>query len=215
MDFTVLFDAPRYHLSKDPLEQMAERQELPEIVSDGRRLVVAGCADKHGFFALDEGGQVIVNQPGEDDSEVVLPAANFPVYLEIAQGEKCRDVGRCPDAMSAANRRLNCGLANLRGLSVIAEILQGDAWQAAMPKLIDEHLGVALPRDEGDGLAVAHARFLDALCVAGDGLRDRAFRDEARGISVVLQPASSSAEIGRNAGRTGSAAHLLAGGKAA
>ena len=215
VDYAVSFYKNYYRLSEDPVEQLRHRTELP--FTKGRcPLVVAGCASEDGFLKVD-GGRVVVNQPGDTKTNEAVSAEGLSIYREAAEEYCAGDVGSCVPAMEAVNGRLNCGLANLRGLAVVAGIIGANGGEAGgaqrdskdkLGRLTAKHFGQPLVSREADSgregtkngrerkFSERHATLLAGLCPDDGPSGDVHVGTTETGEDVHLRAASPSGNVG-------------------
>lgn len=209
--YGVSFPLPRYQLTRHPLDQVAVRSELPYLHPGECEVTVVGCASVDGFFVSGPDGRIVLNRPGEDqfDGSNDVPRADDDLYRKLApEVVDCSGVQECAAELSAVNRILNCGLANLRGLAVSAEIVASTDWRSRLPQIIRDDLEVnasvisVLEQNTPRSTSVeSHSNLLVALCAAGDKQVDESIRISRPSPSVgnpasVLFRAASATESG-------------------
>lgn len=155
LDYSVQFES--HGLGADPVAQLSKRTALP-VLPDGCAVTVFGCASTEPFFqAWETNEAVFMGLAGKYPDE--CPSPN----------------GQCLDRV---NGDLNCGLANLRALSVAMELVRRDKeWLADAVKSLSE------PPVDGEGLdllrqrkpydqdkdRLTHALLLKQACRIGPG----------------------------------------------
>lgn len=203
VDYAVSFAGGPYRLTRHPLPQVAERSQLPVLHHGECRTTVVGCASREPFFRVDASGDVLLNRPGRTGTTSGSARGTDPTfYLDVAAALfGCRQPDDCRPFVDAVNRELNCGLANLRGLAVAAEIAAGPAWRDRLTALVRNDMNVPA-FDASPAVAATdpgqlrrHANLLGALCRAGRYAQTGGLRiavddpGDAPGLPLVFLPA--------------------------
>ena len=215
--YGVSFPVPPYRLTRHPANQLAVRTTLPYLHPPGCEVTVVGCASEDGFFEREADGRIVLNRPGEDqpDGSNDVSGNLDSVYWDLAPTVvNCTGAQACSAALDSVNRTLNCGLANLRGLAVAAEIVADTEWRGWLPQITRHDLGVdpslnsvLSPKTPSKKIG-PNSRLLAALCVAGEQA-DQPIRISrpspavGTAASVLFRAASSSLESGHTCWKGG------------
>ena len=215
--YGVSFPVPPYRLTRDPVDQVAERTTLPYLHPPECEVTVVGCASEDGFFVREADGRIVLNRPGEDqpDGSNDVSGNLDSLYWDLAPTVvNCTGAQACSAALDSVNRTLNCGLANLRGLAVAAELVADTEWRRLLPQITRHDLevdasvnSVPWPNTRSTDIK-ANSRLLAALCAAGEQA-DQPIRISrpspavGTAASVLFRAASSSQESGHTCWKEG------------